>query len=302
MGFLSTLSGSLLSIVLSLRQKLRETQKIGLLTAVFRLVALIVASFTFLDSRSATAVSVGAVVIQTLLVNRLVRSSIEWNAPISGDYRNQVIGIVKKQVPLTLYFCIQSQIGFWLISVFGSAHKVAEVGALSRFALIFSLVSSVVSAIVVPRFARCQTSQLLRVRFSQIFGVYTVFAGSIVACGAFAPKLFLWFLGPGYSNLGREVWLVFLGSGLSTLGMSLFSLVTCKGWIPPAKVTIPLEIATQILLILTMDISSVRGVLLLGAFGAIPPIAMLTIVAMRGIQGVAIREKMQNGMPEKGVP
>jgi O-antigen/teichoic acid export membrane protein len=291
-GFLSTLSGSLLSVVLSLRQKLREIQSIALMAALLRLTILAAASFMVLDARVATIVSIAGVVFHTGRLHSLVRTSIEWNAPPDADYRQQILRIVQKQAPLTLYFCIQSQVAMWLISIFGTAHGVAEVGALSRFGMIFAFGSSLMNSIVMPRFARCQSSELLRARFSQIIGIYVLLAGAIVACGTLIPNAFLWLLGAKYGNLQSEVGLVLLGSGLSALGLNLFSLVTCKGWIPPAVISIPLEILAQITLIFVLDISSVRGILLLNAFGSIPPIVLSIFVAAKGIRAIASTEKV----------
>ena len=273
------LTAGVLGVVISLRQEIRRMQFMGLAAALLRLSLLAPACLIFLDVRVAVIIGTVGMALQVWLLRRWVSKSVAWHAPESADYRAQILTIVKRQAPLTIFYCLQSQIIIWLISIFGNAQRVAEIGALGRFAMIFTLVSSVMNGIVVPRFARCQDRATLRQRYWQVAAGFTLLAASLVALSAAFPRPLLWVIGSQYANLENEVWLMMLSAASSGLFVALFSLTYSKGWIVPAAISIPLEIVTQLILILTFDISTVRGVLLVGCFGSVPLIVLNIIIA-----------------------
>jgi hypothetical protein len=108
--------------------------------------------------------------------------------------------------------------------------------------------------------------------------------GSVVAFAWFWPAPFLWLLGAKYNNMADLIWLVVLSSGVSSLAGSIFGLNTCKGWIPPAIVTIPIEIATQVILISCLDVSKIKSVLILTTLAAIPPTIVNAVMLARRIR------------------
>ena len=273
------LTAGVLGVVISLRQEIRRMQFMGLAAALLRLSLLAPACLIFLDVRVAVIIGTVGMALQVWLLRRWVSKSVAWHAPESPDYRGQILAIVKRQAPLTIFYCLQSQIIIWLISIFGNAQRVAEIGALGRFAMIFTLVYSVMNGIVVPRFARCQDRRTLRRRYWQVATSFTLLAGTLVALSAIFPRPLLWVLGTQYANLENEVWLMMLSAASSGLFVALVSLTYSKGWIMPAAISIPLEIVTQLVLIVTFDISSVRGVLLVGCCGSLPLVVLNIIIA-----------------------
>ena len=273
------LTAGVLGVVISLRQEIRRMQFMGLAAALLRLSLLAPACLIFLDVRVAVIIGTVGMALQVWLLRRWVSKSVAWHAPESADYRAQILTIVKRQAPLTIFYCLQSQIIIWLISIFGNAQRVAEIGALGRFAMIFTLVSSVMNGIVVPRYARCHDRRVLKQRYWQVAAGFTLLAASLVALSAAFPRPLLWVIGSQYANLENEVWLMMLSAASSGLFVALFSLTYSKGWIVPAAISIPLEIVTQLILILTFDISTVRGVLLVGCFGSVPLIVLNIIIA-----------------------
>ena len=279
LGLSMQLTAGVLGVVISLRQEIRRMQFLGLAAALLRLVLLAPACLVFMDVRVAVIIGTLAVVLQVWLLRRWVSTSVKLHTPESTDYRSRILAVVKKQAPLTIFYCLQSQMIVWLISIFGSAQRVAEIGALGRFAILFTLISSVMNGIIVPRFVRCQDRSLLRRRYWQVAIGFAFLAGSLVALSAAFPRLLLWVLGAKYANLESEVWLMMLSAASSGTFVCLVSLTYSKGWIMPAAISIPLEIVTQIILVLSFDFSTVRGVLLIGCFTPLPLIFLNIIVA-----------------------
>jgi hypothetical protein len=138
----------------------------------------------------------------------------------------------------------------------------------------------------VPRFARCQDRSRLSSHYALILCVY---AGILVLGSLFAwlfPAPLLWLLGKQYEKLGDLVWLAVLAMGTSSLAGLLYSLNVNKGWIPPAGVVVPVDILNQAVLCFTFDLSSVRGILMLGVLAPIIPTLMNLFVGIKHLRSL----------------
>lgn len=272
LGVLFQLNTGLLGIVINLRQQLNKMQAQAFLGVAPRLVFIgLLAAFGMLNAPTAVATGTAAAAIQFWSMRQNVRSQIAWTAPPDRQLRKEILGNVRRQAPLTLYFCIQGQLSIWLISVFGNVERVAEVGALGRIGMIFSIFTATITALVVPRFARCQDMGRLRTLYFQILlGYAGLLTLGTLFCWCF-PSPLLWLIGPKYSQLGNLVWLVVLAAGTAAWAGLVFSLNVNRGWIPRAAVVLPLATLSQIILCMYFDLSSVRDVLLISVIGPLVP-------------------------------
>ena len=200
------------------------------------------------------------------------------HALLAHSYAERFPESFSETIPAAKVYCGRFQLKDTLP---GSSQRVAEIGALGRFAVIFALITSVTNGIVLPRFARCQDRGILRRRYWQTIGGCTCIFGLLVAASAFFPRPLLWILGSQYANLEHEVWLMMLNAAMGAMFMTMYGLTFSKAWIPSALVTIPMEILTQAILIFTLDISTVRGVLVLGCLSCVPPILLNIYIARR---------------------
>jgi O-antigen/teichoic acid export membrane protein len=286
-GVFFQLNTGVLTVVVNLRQQIGRMQSLVLVSVLPRLALIAVfVALGILNAPLAIAAGCVALVVQFLFLQHWVKPQIDWHAPPDAEFRRDILILVKKQAPLTIYFCLQGQIGIWLISIFGNAHGVADVGALGRIGMIFSILISATSALVIPRFARCQDPARLRSLYAFIL---SAFAGILVLGTLFAwlfPLPLLWLLGAQYAKLGGLVWLAVLATGTSSMAGLLYALNVNKGWIPPAAITIPVEIIIQIILCVSFDMSSVRGILLISVLGPIIPTLINLFVGMRKLNAV----------------
>ena len=279
LGFTFQLTGGILGVVITLRQDLRRMQSLAFGAALLRLALIVAACAIFIDARVAVLVGIFGPAMNSWFLRRWVRESVEWDAPQSIEYLGRILSVVKKQAPLTIFYCIQGQILVGIVSIFGSKERVAEIGALGRFGMIFAVIASVINGVIVPRFARCQEPAVLRRRYWQTVTGFALLAGALVSITALFPKLLLWVLGAKYASLENEVWLMMLSSGLGALYAMQHALTFSKAWIARAWISIPMEILTQVCLILMLDISTIRGVLWLSCLSFIPPILLNVIIA-----------------------
>lgn len=293
-GVFFQLNTGVLGVVISLRQQVPRMQALVFMGVLPRLALIgLFAALGWLNASLAVAAGTVALAAQFWLLEQWVRPQISVEAPPDAEFRKGILAIVKRQAPLTIYFCLQGQIGIWLISIFGNVHGVADVGALGRIGMIFSILVSMTSALIVPRFARSQDWHRLRFNYALIL---LGFSGFILLGTVFAwlvPNSLLWLLGAQYSQLGDLVWLAVLATGTSSLAGLIYALNINKGWIPPAIVLIPVEIFTLMILCLVFDLSSVRSILLIAILSPVMPalinlcvgIYKLNLFTMQSIEG-----------------
>jgi hypothetical protein len=280
------LTSAILNSVLGIRLQFDYLIKIGVTTTFLRLVLIggIVLIFSRISAALALVAGTCSIVLETYMAIRMVRAQIVYDAPADPEYRRTIYGLVKKMLPLTIYFCIQGQVSVWLISVFGNAHQVADLGATTRLALIYTTLSSSFAGILSLKFARANGRRFLHLHFVRFLGVLFFILFVTVVFAYLVPEPFLWLLGPKYKDMRGLIWLVMLSAGSIHIAGSIFNLNTIKGWIPAAIITIPVEIVTQIVLLLCINVGTIQGVLTFSTLAAIPPGLVVTYMLLRRIR------------------
>lgn len=266
-AFLTALSSQLLEITPKLHQAIAPLQKIQVEVSIGRLVFLGLTIFFFPLAFVAT---LAAGLPQIWGNQRLAHLAENFTAPSAGPdpvVRKEILAFVKRLLPGVIYYCGSSQITLWLISIFGTTAAVAEVGALGRLAIITSVFRGLLATLVAPRFARMPPRPaLLLNRYLKIqFGLLLLSAGIVGAAGLFAKEI-LWVLGPQYAHLQNEVLLSAIGSCLALVAGSSFTLYIHRGWAINPVISIALEMTAVIIGVLLIDISTLKGVLLLNIF------------------------------------
>ena len=196
-----------------------------------------------------------------------------------------MLGFIRSQAPNAVFFCLQGQITIFLITFFGHrVGAVAEVGALGRLAVIFSVLGNLVANIFAPAFSRCRTRP-------QLGWLYTGIVGGVagltllVLCGAYCfPNEFLFILGSRYSHLERELLLIVGGAAIHMMAGTLWTLNASRAWITGSWLYIPLTVGTQLVLIPFTDFSSVNGVLLFNLFSVCPNLLLNIGLSYRGFR------------------
>jgi O-antigen/teichoic acid export membrane protein len=279
------LSTAIMRMVLEWRQNLKSLGKISFGVALLRLTLVLLFSQIFhLTALLATLAATCSVVFETYYIARAVRPQVVWEEPANLDYLPAIYSKVKQTLPLTVYFCFQSQISIWLISIFGSANQVADIGSASRLNVIFATIIGSYGTIMVPRFARNNGRRLLHRQVFQILGLDVLLLLALVVVTWLFPQPFVWLLGDKYKNMSDLIWLVVLSSGMYTVASVVYGLNMSKGWIPPAYLTIPVEILTQITLLCLLNLSKTESVLIFTCLGSIPPMLLNLWLLLRHIR------------------
>jgi O-antigen/teichoic acid export membrane protein len=276
------LLGGVLGIVPRLHSQISRVQKLDAMVAASRLVLLAAAYFIFLDAAVAFFAGIVGIIAQYIFLKRWTTDNIEPHAPVNKEDRATMLGIVKHQAPNGVFYCLQGQLTVWLISIFGNTQNIAEIGALGRLGMIFSVISAVMASIVLPGFARCQSPALLRRRYFQIISGFCLMGVGLIAIAAFFPDQLLWILGSKYAHLRSELLLMMILSAANALITAMWSLNATKAWIQYSWLNIPGVILAQVALLSFVDISSVKGVLVFGILSLLPTFLLNSLLSLRG--------------------
>lgn len=278
------LSIGVLGVIPRLRSDIGRIQIIDITGAIVRLAAL-AGLLLVLNAGIAVAVASAVSLLQYTMLRNYAARVIDFNAPENPEDRHSIVRLIKHLAANSVFYCFQGQITIFLISFFAHrATSVAEIGALGRLAMIFSVLTNLLTNIFVPAFARCQNTQKLRSLYVLIIGGVAVFSCSIIAGAWIFPGEFLFVLGSKYAHLHRELLLMVTGAVFSALTGTFWSLNASKAWVAGAWLYIPLTLATQIALIPYTDFSSVTGVLIFNLLSAIPNLLLNIVMSYRGFR------------------
>ena len=286
-GLWIQLAIGVLSVVPRLHSDIRRIQTIDLTGSIIRLVVLVALVFVFLNASLAMIVGSATFILQWWMLRRYVRSAVDLGASENAEDRSAMLGFIRNQAANAIFFCLQGQITIFLISFFATqASSVAEVGALGRLAMIFAVMSNLLTNVFAPAFARCQSPRRLRWQFAGIVGAVAAFSALLIAAAALFPHAFLFVLGPNYMHLERELVLMVAGAVVSALTGTFWALNASKAWITGSWLYVPLTLATQAAMIPFVDFSSVRGVLVFNLISAIPNLLLNLVLSYRGLRSV----------------
>jgi O-antigen/teichoic acid export membrane protein len=266
--FLSSLTSQLLEVVPRLHQRLWPLQRIQVLGGCLRFVSVVAAAALVPLASVANLASGLAQLWATMRIRSLALTLADWRRPPDPEAWRQMIAYVRRALPGAIYFAFAGQISVWLIALFGSAESVAQVGALTRLAMAFNLVSSVFALVITPRFARLSDrGGSVLTRYWQVQAGFVVLLGLIVWIVSLFPELALHVLGPEYMGLTDEVVLMAAGSALGVLAGTAYGMAAARGVIVSPFASILFSLLVQVVLIVTLPLNTVAGVLWLGALG-----------------------------------
>ncbi|MFL5745588.1 MAG: lipopolysaccharide biosynthesis protein [Niastella sp.] len=274
-AFVAGLSGTLLEVVFKLRQDIIPLQKVQVLNNLGRLV-LIAGMLTIFPWAFIAILAAG---IPQLWANRRLKESsmahVNWQQEPDPLVRKEILFIVKRALPGAVYYCLSGQITIWLISLFGNDTAIAQMGALGRLAMALSIFSVLFSTLVSPRFARLPSSkEVLLKLFINIMSCLLLLTILIICFTWLFPAEMLWILGKNYSGLNRELLLYVTDSCLGLLWGSAYILGATRGWNIHPGFSITVSICAIVAGIVLIDVSTVKGVLLLNLFVSIIQVLM----------------------------
>lgn len=225
-------------------------------------------------TRAAGAVLVATILPATALVASAFAALSAWvgvllagDAGTSGvagsvvEARREVGRYLVPVLPDTIYFALQGQVAIWLSAFAGSTRQVAEVGAVSRLALVFAVLNSLATTFLAPKLAAIADDGAQRRATLRYAGFVAVLAAALVAVAWLFPAPLLWILGAEYAGLRLELRLVTLASAAS-LVCGLFVLLNrTRSWTRWLWLLILIALGAQVAWVTLVGVDSAASVL-----------------------------------------
>ncbi len=290
LGVSYRLTTDVLGMVPRLHGQVDQLQKLDMAASVFRIVVIGAACITFVNAAVGIFVASLSYGLQFFLLRRWTAKTIDSKAPTNAEDKQTILRVVKQTAPTSIYYCLQGQLMVFVISTFGNIRTIAEMGALGRVAALVTIIGSVMSSIVLPRFARCQDKRQLKAMWWQIIGGYALLSGILMTLAVFLPGPFLWLLGKKYAHLDQELAYIVFSMIINLLAGTIYSLNATRAWMKDAWLFIPITTTAYVLLFPFVDLSSVKGVALFGSLPIIPgllPLLYRTYYSIRHMPATA---------------
>ncbi|MEY8688534.1 MAG: hypothetical protein AB9M53_01465 [Leptothrix sp. (in: b-proteobacteria)] len=245
-----------------------------------------------LDATAACAISLLLAAVSWLAVERHLRRHLggSMREPANAqshahdDHRAGLLHFVRRQGPNTVYYIVNGQIAVWLIGWFGHAERVAEVGALGRLGVLFTVLGSVSSALLLPYFARRTAVADVAAGLQLVHGFFALLLLTLAGAAAWLPQLFLWVLGPRYAGLQAElIWMV-VASTLATWGGTVYSIGCSRGWVVPIMQSAPAGLGAIAFTAVLVDVSTVRGSYLIHLSSAVAALLISSAYLQRQLR------------------
>jgi O-antigen/teichoic acid export membrane protein len=231
-----------------------------------------------------------AVVVGTALQYRLMSRKATYIVQLAAgkcpETAHDLWTIIRKLTPNSLYFAAQGQIGLLVLALFGSTSQVGDLGALARLSVISTLLTTVISSIIAPRFARSSVTPRLGVTYLLVMCAATGISSFLLAVVYIWPMTLLWLLGPHYRHLQEEIVLAMAIAAVSTVAGTMLSLNLARGWSRYyASLYVPVSVVCVIIIVRAVDVSSVAGALLLSGAGSLAITITCAADAIRALRG-----------------
>lgn len=261
------LNRQIFSVPVRIAGRYNFLQRAALVESVSRVTTL--ALLILLGWLSAATTILVSVLVSGSVVRFLIRKGAqEFIAPHSApdrDIQRRLTKLNLNLMPSTLAFVFQAQIGLTMISIFGKTASVADLGALTRIALLLMVPQAIVTKIIEPKLARAKEGADLWRKF----GISTVLVAMMAASGFALMFLFrhqfLWLLGKDYWYLEKE--LVFYSGIVCTATLTSMSmmLLYARGWADYMWISPIAEVFCQVSALPFLNLSTPMGVLKLDA-------------------------------------
>jgi len=208
-----------------------------------------------------------AVLVNVLLYQRALRThGIEDSRLDRADRKRvdqQVVTIARPLVLSAIFFQFQGVITVFLVSLFGTADMLAEVGAFSRLAIVLMVADRVTNTLLFPALARAPVGPRLAWMVTRVHAVYLGMMLLVLLSAWFGAHWWILLLGEKYRSVEPYVWMVFMASILLNASSLAFRTLTVRGLTAKQAYIIPVILAVQVLYLWLVGVTDLRSVLTL---------------------------------------
>ncbi len=280
LGSLWSQSAALFSIIPWLHGQYKFVLTRDCLVTLFRLGMVLILLVTKLNALTLTLVSGLAFYLTAISTrNKFFEYATKQSAVNSSD-RGVLLSYARRGFPNSLFVCLQGQIAIYIFTSFGQTDSIAEISAIGRITVLSGIVTHAIGAVLTPKFAICRTHKKSVSLYKSILGVSLLSFMPFIVISYLSPGAFLMLLGTHYATLGEELTMAMLVFSASQISVVMWSLNSSRGWINSHSFfLIPSTLVLQILFASMIDLSTIRGVLLIQLVQPVVAMILMSIDA-----------------------
>lgn len=190
-------------------------------------------------------------------------------------------------LPASMTYLFEAQIATFIVGWMGNIDKVADLGAISRVALILQVPLAIASGILLPRMSSEQNQQRLWKMWTSCSLLSAAIGVGIVAGGWLLRHPMLFLLGPEYSGLESEL-VLYLGFQAFSFFVTVSGMpIQSKGWVRHSWARPVVVFGSQALSACFLDLSTVSGAIWLMWAGSLGNTLMNAFLLFNGWRGRA---------------
>ncbi len=272
---------------LQLQRRLGSIGVVDMLTSLARVLLVSLAWLSsWANAISLTLASTVVAWVQTLLSSRQTRSTLRSKARVDVGIRRSYSRAVRQSLPAVLVMVASEQMITVLLTWSGNTSGIAEIAALSRYALAFALLNNVLGTWGASMIARTTGGRRALLKSS---GRYLVlYLSSCILFLAFVtvfttPLLDL--LGSHYSGLRAEFFILMAGATISNIASFGIGAVNhARGYLRYSWTYIPLVAIWLVAGVTLVDTSTGVGAAVLTATLSLPQLVSQAIRTVHGLK------------------
>lgn len=262
-AFIANLSDSLLEVAPKLHQNIKPLQTNQLLVSIIRLLLNILSVITLPVAYVALLANSLPRVYGNIKLKIITKEFANLNQLPSIKENRAILDMTKKVLPLVIFYSVSSQITLWMLSLFGNSGSIAQIGALGRLTVFISLIGTILSILVLPRFARIPFHETKKIIFfftlTQIF-LLTLSVLIVFSAWILSPYI-LSILGKKYANLSNEFMLSVISSCLMLIESATGNMLNSRGLIISPFIIILINLSSLIISLYIFNLRTLNGVL-----------------------------------------
>jgi O-antigen/teichoic acid export membrane protein len=277
--------------LLSLEYRRWTIQRISLVTSTARVAATAAIAVALPLATAATAVALNTLAawFGQRLTTHAAHDLTDHGAATSAEDRTVALRNFRELLPSNLMLVFQGQITVFVLGFAGATNSLAELSAISRFAVVYTLVGATIAGVVAPMISRAAGRRVGRSYLSASTATLGVVLALTAVVALLSPAL-VTVLGSAYRGLAPELVIVFVGAGVACVADALSSMNQARGWVAFAWLQIPLSLATWLAAAFVLDLGTTRGAALFAAVGSVPGVATQLVQAIVGLRRVPERK------------
>lgn len=201
----------------------------------------------------------------------------------SPTIRRQIWKTLLPVAPMVLYYALQGQLTIFLAGLYGQSQNLADIGALSRLAQLFALLTPFTTVVLMPYLARSDAKQLPhRYLLVCLAGLGVSFPLFVVAY--LNPTPFLWLLGDKFDALRPEIGLYILTASLWYMTGIVWAANMARRWNYwyTSLLYVGLTLTVQLTCISHFDLSETHSLVMLGFYMACSTLVAYLLTSITG--------------------